>query len=167
MSYLLLSLEVSFLFHDIEWPTYHLFMDIGDIDTYQAQWHQHDSYHDSIDHYDDPDIGESVVCDPELVDKLEKKCDAPRRYNEESDISDEFEWEKWKWSERVESESEQHLIVVASLSVETGFCIEYERLLRESEPIDETAIHAILLRKTQICIDNCSIQETIVGCTRF
>lgn len=67
-----ITLEIPFLFDDIERPTDHFFMDIGDIDTDETQRHEYDSYHDRVDDDDDSDIGESVVSDPELVDKLEK-----------------------------------------------------------------------------------------------
>jgi hypothetical protein len=45
--------------------------------------------------------------------------------------------------------------------------IKNEYLPRKSKPIYETSVHTILLRKAQICIDNCPIEETIVGCPRF
>ncbi len=45
--------------------------------------------------------------------------------------------------------------------------IEYESFLRESEPIYQSAIHTIFLRKTEIRIDDRSIEESIISRSRF
>lgn len=64
-------LKIPFLFDYIERPTDHFFMDIGDIDTDEAQRHEYDSHHDRVD--DDTNIRKSKLCDTNLVDKLEKE----------------------------------------------------------------------------------------------
>lgn len=65
-------LEILFLLYDVEWSPDHFFVDIGDIDTDKPEWHEDDSYHDSIYDDHDTDIREAEVCDTELIDKLEK-----------------------------------------------------------------------------------------------
>ena len=88
------QLEVSFLFDDIEWASDHLLMDIGDVESDETERHEYDSYHDRIDHDDDADVGESVVCDSYLVDKLEEERDKSKEYDEKSHISNQLEWER-------------------------------------------------------------------------
>ncbi len=138
-------------------------MDIGDIETDETERHEYDSYHDRVDDDDDPDVGESEARDTYLIDELEEESDTPYEYNEKSHISHELEWEWWEWSKWVESETDEHTIVVACLTMESTIRIEHEHLPWESEPIHESSVHTILLRKTQICIDNCSIYESVVG----
>lgn len=67
----------------------------------------------------------------------------------------------------MECESKEHLIAIGRLSVDTSFRIEDQCFFRESEPVDESAIHTVFLRKSEIGIYDDSIEETIVSGTRF
>ncbi len=68
-------------------------MDIGDIETDETERHEYDSYHDRVDHDDDPDVRESEARDTDLIDELEEERDTPYEYNQESHIANELEWE--------------------------------------------------------------------------
>lgn len=142
-------------------PDYFL-MDVRYIEPDESERHEHYPDHDRIDNHHDSDIREIQVKQSDFVEYLEKKDSARECGDKKTDISDKFEWKKRKRGQIIDCKTDKFPIIIRGGAMDSLFCIENESDFPESEPIDESAIHSVLLTESEIGVYDRPINEPIV-----
>lgn len=142
-------------------------MDIRDIESDESEWHKNDPDHDCVYDDDDSEIREAQMCYSDFIQHLQNQNNAPETRDSKSDVSYEFEREEGEWSEIVDGEIYELTITVACLAIDPFFRVEHEGDFSETEPVDESSVHPVLLAETEIGIHHASVEEAIVGRPRF
>lgn len=163
MSNQALCIQIPLLLHDIQRSPDDFLVDVRDIEPDEPERHEYDPDHDGIDDDDNPEVCEAETRDSDLVQYLEEQDDTPEARDSKPDISHEFEGKEGKRSQIVDGETDKFPIAVARFAVEAFFGIEYECDLTKSEPVDESAVHAVFLTEAKVGIHHAPVEQAVVG----